>query len=52
MIQRERRYTVNLKKSVLKDLEKMPDIILRRVQEAILSLAFDPRPQGCKKLKG
>jgi hypothetical protein len=28
-----RKYQVNLKKSVIKDLEKLPDIVLKRVQK-------------------
>jgi mRNA interferase RelE/StbE len=46
------KYQVNLKKSVIKDLEKLPDIVLKRVQKTILGLANNPRPDGCKKLKG
>ena len=30
----------------------MPDIVLKRVQKTILGLANNPRPDGCKKLKG
>jgi mRNA interferase RelE/StbE len=47
-----RKYQVNLKKSVIKDLEKLPDIVLKRVQKTILALSDNPRPEGCKKLKG
>jgi len=46
------KYQVTLKKSVIKDLEKLPDIVLRRIQKAILGLSNNPRPDGCKKLKG
>ena len=46
------KYQVTLKKSVIKDLEKLPDIVLRRIQKAILGLSINPRPEGCKKLKG
>jgi len=46
------KYQVNVKKSVIKDLEKLPDIVLKRVQKTILGLANNPRPDGCKKLKG
>jgi mRNA-degrading endonuclease RelE of RelBE toxin-antitoxin system len=28
-----RKYQVNLNKSVIKDLEKLPDIVLKRVQK-------------------
>lgn len=47
-----RKYKVNLKKIVIKDLEKLPDIVLKQVQKTILALSDNPRPEGCKKLKG
>ncbi len=52
MMNAGRKYQVNLKKSVIKDLEKLPDIVLKRVQKTILALSDNPRPEGCKKLKG
>ncbi len=52
MMHAGQKYQVNLKKSVIKDLEKLPDIVLKRVQKTILGLANNPRPDGCKKLKG
>ncbi len=33
-------------------LEKLPDAVYQRVVEAIQNLAENPRPAGCKKLKG
>lgn len=47
-----RKYRVNLKKSAIKDLDKLSDVVLKRVQKSILTLADNPRPDGCKKLKG
>ena len=52
MMHAGQKYQVNLKKSVIKDLEKLPDIVLKRVQKTILGLANNPRLDGCKKLKG
>ena len=52
MMHAGQKYQVNLKKSVIKDLEKLPDIVLKRDQKTILGLANNPRPDGCKKLKG
>lgn len=41
-----------LRKSVLKDLEKIPDKDLKKIIKRIESLAIDPRPPGCEKLSG
>ena len=45
-------YAVQLKPSARKELESLPDTVLARVLRRIESLANDPRPAGCKKLKG
>ena len=45
-------YAVELKPSARKELESLPDSVLTRVIRKIESLAPDPRPTGCKKLKG
>jgi mRNA interferase RelE/StbE len=45
-------YAVELKPSARKELESLPDTVLTRVIRKIESLAPDPRPAGCKKLKG
>jgi len=44
------RYSVSLKKSVLKDLERLPKADRVRVLERIGSLAENPRPRDCEKL--
>jgi mRNA interferase RelE/StbE len=44
------RYSVSLKKSVLKDLEPLPRADRLRVMDRIGDLADDPRPRGCEKL--
>jgi mRNA interferase RelE/StbE len=45
-------YAVELKPSARKELESLPDTVLARVVRKVESLANDPRPAGCKKLKG
>jgi mRNA interferase RelE/StbE len=45
-------YTVQLKKSALKDLYKLPKEASRKIAQDINALGQNPRPQGCKKLKG
>jgi mRNA interferase RelE/StbE len=45
-------YAVELKPSARKELESLPDNVLARVVSKLESLTQDPRPAGCKKLKG
>ena len=45
-------YELVFKKSVAKDLRRLPQQDIRRVLERIRSLADDPRPFGCEKLSG
>jgi mRNA interferase RelE/StbE len=45
-------YAVELKPSARKELESLSDSVLARVVRKVESLANDPRPAGCKKLKG
>jgi len=45
-------YAVQIKPSARKELESLPNNVLARVIRKIESLAQDPRPAGCKKLKG
>ena len=46
------KYTINFKKSALKELQKLPNKEVIRITNFIASLSDDPRPTGCKKLKG
>lgn len=46
------KYRIELKKSVLKDFERIPNKDLQRILLAIKSLAKDPRPLQSKKLSG
>ena len=45
-------YAVELKPSARKELESLPNTVLTRVIRKIELLASDPRPAGCKKLRG
>jgi len=45
-------YSILLTKTAAKQLDKLPDEVAETLLETIQSLAFDPRPPGCKKLKG
>lgn len=45
-------YSVQFVRSARKELERLPDAILRRVFVRIEDLAGTPRPPGCKKLRG
>ena len=45
-------YAVELKPSARKELESLPNSILARIVRKLESLAHEPRPAGCKKLKG
>lgn len=45
-------YRILLKKSVEKDLRKIPKKDLRMILSRIESLVKNPRPLGCEKLSG
>ena len=45
-------YTIEFKKSAFKELEKLPVLIQQNITSNIAGLALNPRPNGCKKLKG
>jgi len=44
-------YSVNVKKSVEKDLRKLPKSVISRVVEAIENLKENPYPKQSKKLR-
>ena len=46
------KYSVTFARSGRKELESLPTAIVRRIFPKIESLAENPRPSGCKKLKG
>ena len=45
-------YQVILPKSVQKELNRLPDDIAGRILDALSELKEQPRPPGCKKLRG
>jgi mRNA interferase RelE/StbE len=45
-------YTVLILPSAQKQLHKLPKIIAIRIEDKMLELELDPRPSGCKKLRG
>lgn len=46
------KYQVQITDKILKKLERLSRKDKQRIVEAIDSLVEDPRPDGCKKLKG
>ncbi len=46
------RYTVIMERQAEKTLRKLPKEILSRVDRLLISLAEEPRPVDCKKLRG
>ena len=45
-------YSITITKTAQKQLDKLSDKVTLPLIAAIAALANDPRPQGCKKLKG
>jgi len=46
------KYAIEVKPSAHKELEKLSDPIIGRLMAKLEGLAADPRPSGCKKLRG
>lgn len=46
------KYSIKYKRSAFEELLQLPMSIAHKVKTAIDSLSENPRPQGCKKLKG
>jgi mRNA interferase RelE/StbE len=46
------KYSIEIKPSAQKELDALDDKLFARVDRKILALADNPRPTGCKKLKG
>jgi mRNA interferase RelE/StbE len=45
-------YKVRIERKAQKKLFKIPEPYYSNIKSAILNLGSDPRPNGCKKLKG
>ncbi len=46
------RYSLEIKPSAGKELDALDDALFARIDRKIMTLAENPRPPGCKKLKG
>ena len=46
------KYTLEIKHSAQKELDALDDALFSRIDRKIVVLANNPRPAGCKKLKG
>ena len=47
-----KKYEVSFERDVQKIYKRLPKDLLARLDRAILALANEPRPPGCKKLTG
>ena len=45
-------YAVIIEQKALRELAKLPAEVQARLRPALLALADEPRPPGCKKLSG
>jgi mRNA-degrading endonuclease RelE of RelBE toxin-antitoxin system len=45
-------YSLAIKPSAKKELDDLDNALFRRIEQKILMLAGNPRPPGCRKLKG
>lgn len=46
------KYSLEIKQSAQKELDALDDALFARIDHRILALADQPRPSGCKKLRG
>ena len=46
------KYSLDIKQSARKELDALDDALFSRIDRKILTPADNPRPVGCKKLKG
>ncbi len=46
------KYSLEIKHSAQKELDALDDAVFTRIDSKILALIDNPRPTGCKKLKG
>jgi mRNA interferase RelE/StbE len=46
------KYSVEIKPSAQKELDALDDPLFARIDRKILALSDNPRPSGCKKLRG
>ena len=46
------RYSVEIRKSAEREMDRLPEGLHKRISERILALEADPRPLGSHKLRG
>jgi len=46
------KYSLEIKHSAQRELDALDDAVFKRIDRKILALADNPRPAGCKKLRG
>lgn len=46
------KYSLEIKPSAAQELDALDHALFARIDRKIRALAEDPRPQGCKKLRG
>ena len=46
------RYSLRIKRSAEKEMDRLSTAVFDRIAEAILQLETDPRPHGSRKLRG
>jgi len=46
------KYSLEIRQSAQKELDALDDALFARIDRRILALADNPRPAGCKNLKG
>jgi mRNA interferase RelE/StbE len=46
------KYSLEIKQSAQRELDALDDALFTRIDRKILAVAGNPRPAGCKKLKG
>ncbi len=43
-------YALRIRRSVERELDRLPEFVFRRINERLLSLEHNPRPPGVKRL--
>ena len=46
------RYSLEIKQSAQRELDALDNAVFARIDRKIVTLADNPRPSGCKKLRG
>jgi len=46
------KYSIHVTQSAQRELDALDELLFARVDRRILALANNPRPAGCKKLRG